>query len=370
MVSGSLRDLLIISTQAAELKRWLTPSLEPRVMNVRTLDTLSQTLYVTSVQIGAELLPFGQADPREQERLRREFLELNGELTALGRELALANAELARLNVLKNKFLGMASHDLRKPAGLILNLAEMLLEDASPMSDDARRNARQIVASATSMARLIDDFLDVTSIEADRLNLDIQVVEQDALVAAALAMVQEAAAKRGVEVKSSLAPACARLRGDGPKLEQVLTNLLSNAIEYAPDRTCVTVGSRLQAEGLCFWVEDQGDGLDPGQQRRFEAFTGSGAPKASGERSFGLGLAIVRRIVAAHGGTCFVESRQGGGSRFGFLLPAACRAMPKKLTDAAQAGREVRVPEDAPTGSAGAFQAANGDANVPSPCRT
>jgi signal transduction histidine kinase len=328
LASGSLGDLLIVSSDTAELKRWLTPSPQPRLMNVRTLDGLSQTLYVTSVRFGSELLLFGQVDPREQERLRREFLELNHELTALGRELSLANAELVRLSALKNRFLGMASHDLRKPTGLILNQAELLLEDPALAGlPDACRLLRGIIASAGSMAHLIDDFLDVAMIEAGRLTLDIQVVEQDALFATALALVQGAAVKRGIEVRNALDRAGARLRVDGPKLEQVLTNLISNAIEHSPDGGCVTVASRPEGEGLRFWVEDQGAGIDPEQQRRlFEAFSGSGAAKPSGERSVGLGLVIVRNIVEAHGGTCFVESRPGTGSRFGFLLPAGCKA--------------------------------------------
>ena len=328
LASGTLGDLLIVSSDTAELKRWLTPSPKPRLMNVRTLDGLSQTLYVTSVRFGSELLLFGQVDPREQERLRREFLELNHELTALGRELSLANAELVRLNALKNRFLGMASHDLRKPAGLMLNQAELLLEDPALAGlPDACRLLRGIVASAGSMALLIDDFLDVAMIEAGRLALDIRVVEQDALFATALALVQGGAARRGIEVRNALDRAGTRLRVDGPKLEQVLTNLIANAIEHSPDGACVTVASRPEGEGLRFWVEDQGAGIDPEQQRRlFEAFSGSGAPKPSGERSVGLGLVIVRNIVEAHGGTCFVESRPGAGSRFGFLLPAGCRA--------------------------------------------
>jgi signal transduction histidine kinase len=325
--SGSLRDLLVITTEEAELQRWLTPSPEPRMMNIRTLTGLPQTLYVTSVQIGFDLLLFGQADPREQERLRCEFLELNHELTALGRELALANAELARLNELKNKFLGMASHDLRKPAGLILNRAEMLLEDASVKSSaDAFGNIKSIIDSATSMARLIDDFLDVTMIESGRFNLDIQVVEQEGLVARAWTLVQVAAEKRGIYLKTSLDGATARIRVDGPKIEQVLTNLLSNAVEYSPQGACISVASLLQAEGIRFWVEDQGIGVDLEQrQRLFEAFASSGGVKQSGERSIGLGLVIVRKIIEAHGGTCFVESPQGVGSRFGFVLPDFCR---------------------------------------------
>lgn len=332
LVSGSLRAIMTITTEEAELQRWLTPSLKPRMMNINTPAGLPQTLYVTSVQIGSELLLFGQADPQEQERLRREFLELNQELTALSRELALANAELVRLDALKNKFLGMASHDLRKPTGLILNRAEMLLEEATVhLSAQACQNIRSMIASATSMARLIDDFLDVSVIEADSLRLDVQVVELDGLVAGAWALVQEAASKRGIHLITSLDEKTARWKVDGPKIEQVLTNLFSNAIEYSSDASSVRVESRWQIEGIRFWVEDQGEGLDKVQQQRlFQAFAGSGALKPSGERSIGLGLAIVRKIIEAHGGSCFVESQPCVGSRFGFVLPASCLAAPTR----------------------------------------
>ena len=327
LVSGSLKDMLVIKTEEAELQRWLMPSLEPRIMNISTLAGLPQTLYVTSVQLGPDLLLFGQADPQEQERLRHAFLELNHELTALSRDLALANSALVRLNALKNRFLGMASHDLRKPAGLILNRAELLLEDEAVNSSvEACLSLRIIMESATSMARLIDDFLDVTMIEAGRFNLDIQVVEQEGLVARAWALVQMAAEKRGIHLKTTLDGAVARMRADGPKIEQVLANLLSNAIEYSPNGALIAVASLMQPEGIRFWVEDKGVGLDFEQrQSLFEAFTGSGAVKQSGERSIGLGLAIVRKIVEAHGGTCFVESRPGIGSRFGFVLPDSCK---------------------------------------------
>jgi signal transduction histidine kinase len=329
LVCGSLKGLLVIKTKEAELQRWLTPSLEPRIMNISTLAGLPQTLYVTSVQIGPDLLLFGQADPQEQERLGHAFLELNHELTALSRELALANSELARLNALKNRFLGMASHDLRKPAGLILNRAELLLEDEAVNSSvEACLSLRIIMESATSMARLIDDFLDVTMIEAGRFNLDIQIVEQEGLVARAWALVQVAAQKRGIRLMTALDGAAARLRVDGPKMEQVLTNLLSNAVEFSPDGAFITLASVLQPEGIRFCVEDRGAGLDFEQrQRLFEAFTGSGAVKQNGERSVGLGLAIVRKIVEAHGGTCWVESQPGIGSRFGFVLPDSCKTV-------------------------------------------
>ena len=328
LVTGSLNDLLALPSDESDRQRWLTPSVEPRIMNIRTASGLPQTLYVTTVPLGSELLLFGQVDPEEQERLHREVLELNHELTALGRELARTNAELSRLNALKNQFLGMAAHDLRKPTGLILNLSELLLDDATGESGpNARSSLQKIIALATAMARLIDDFLDVSMIEAGRLTLDIQSVAQQELVATALTMMRAPAEKRGIRLQTCLDEAAARLRVDGPKLGQVLANLLSNAIEVSPDGGSVTVGSRADDEGVRFWVVDEGAGLDNEQQQRlFQAFSGSAGLKQSGERSIGLGLVIVRKIVEAHGGSVFVESQPGQGSCFGFVLPARCRS--------------------------------------------
>lgn len=324
LVSAPLEDLLIVTEEAVDRGRWLSQSERPQLMNVRTASGLPQTLYLTSVPLGEEWLLFGQTDPREQELLRRELLVLNHEATAQGRALAQANAELAHLNAVKNEFLGMASHDLRKPVGLILNCAESLQELAS-LSPEAHRDLEQVVTCATSMARLIDDFLDVASIEAQRLPLDLQVVGQEHLVEAALSLVRPAAGRRGVTLARELDGTSARLRVDGPKLEQVLANLLGNAVEHSPAGGRVLLVSRCQPEGVRFWVEDQGEGVGPEQQQRlFTAFAGSGAVKPGGERSMGLGLAVVRTIVAAHGGSCFVESQPGRGARFGFLLPASC----------------------------------------------
>ena len=329
LLDASLRELLVGSVDQVDLRHWLTPSDEPRIMNVRTHSGLPQTLYVTTVPVGSRLLLFGQTDPLEQERLRSGFLELNHELTALSRELAQANAELGRLNEMKNKFLGMASHDLRKPAALILNCAELLLDDAAAdLSPYALQNLRHIVDSASSMSHLIDDFLDVSVIESGHLVLDLQVVEQKALVASAFALVQLAAAKRGIKLTAHLDKSMSRLLVDGPKIEQVLTNLFSNAIDHSPDQAVITVRSLLQGDEIRFLVEDPGPGVNLELQHHlFEAFSGKGGLKPGGERSIGLGLVIVRKIVEAHGGSCFVESLPGFGSCFGFVLPAGCRAV-------------------------------------------
>lgn len=327
LVGGSLDELLIFPGESGALP-WLAPSAEPRIMNIRVAAGLPQTLYVSTAALDGEWLLLGQADPGEQERLRREVLELNHELTALSRELALANAQLDQLNKLKNQFLGMASHDLRKPTGLIMNNAELLQEMGTfEPGSQPQVILERIQRSATAMAALINDFLDVAMIEAGRLPLDVGIVDASQLFAGAAALTETAARKRQIVVSIDLDEALPRLRVDGGKLEQVLTNLLSNAIEHSPDGGAVNLGACCYGDGLRFWVKDYGTGLSAEQvQTLFREFAGSAVPKPSGERSIGLGLVLVRKVVEAHGGKMFVESEPARGSLFGFDLPAGCRA--------------------------------------------
>ena len=110
---------------------------------------------------------------------------------------------------------------------------------------------------------------------------------------------------------------------DAAKIEQVLTNLLSNAVEHSPTGASVTLSSCLMADALRVQVADTGPGISPEQQQRlFQSFaSGQGARKSTGERSIGLGLSISRKVIEAHGGRMFVESEPGRGSVFGFTLP-------------------------------------------------
>jgi signal transduction histidine kinase len=270
---------------------------------------------------------------RFQHDLYNELTRLNNELANAQRELAQQNFELERLNRLKNQFLGMAAHDLRKPVGLVLNYAEILTEDAAGrLTPDQLRLLETIGTAADRMGRLIDDFLDVSLIEAGHLSLDIQAVDLAELAGAAQTLVGRAAARRRIRMETDLDQAARRLRVDGPKMEQVLTNLLSNAVEHSPAEAAVVMGSRLEGDRVRVWIADRGKGIPLEQQRRlFQPFATGGADKPGGERSIGLGLAIARRIVEAHGGRMFVESAPDRGSVFGFTLPAPCAAEAAKI---------------------------------------
>lgn len=271
-------------------------------------------------------------DSAEQERLRRELLTLNHELSQLSRELELKNAELARLNALKNQFLGMAAHDLRRPVGLVLTYAEFLREEAQARLAPEQLQYLESIRGATDrMGRLIDDFLDVSLIEAGRFPLELQWVDIPKLLDDARRFADLPAAKRRVTLAMEPEPELPRWRADGPKLEQALTNLLSNAIEYSPPGSRVRAGCRRQGADLLFWVTDQGPGLDDAQKKGlFRAFSGTMRRKSDGERSIGLGLLIAYKIVNGHGGRLTVDSIPGHGATFQFTLPPPDSAVSTK----------------------------------------
>ena len=324
LVGQAWHSMLLNFSAPPAFADWLADPKRPRLLNVHTRSGLPQTLQVTLEPHGADYLLFGEVNGAEQERMRREVLELNHELNNLGRELALKNAELAQLNALKNQFLGMAAHDLRKPIGLILSYGEFLLDEAASSLTAEQLEFLQIMhGAADRMRRVVDDFLDVSLIEAGRFSLEEDAADLSELAQAAIRLVKISANKRGVSVTTDLDPASLHLFVDAAKIEQVLTNLLSNAVEHSPSAGCVTLSSHVLPAELRLQVSDSGAGIAPAQQQRlFQSFaSGQAALKTTGERSIGLGLAIARKIVEAHGGRMFVRSEPGHGSTFGFTLP-------------------------------------------------
>lgn len=307
------------------LSDWLADPARPRLLTVHTTSGMPQTLEVTVEEEDGTWLLFGEVNAAEQDRLGREVLDLNRELNNLSRELAHKNAELAQLSALKNQFLGMAAHDLRKPIGLILSYAEFVIEEAGEaLSAEHRGFLGTIHGSAERMRKVVDEFLDVSLIEAGRFSLDEQAQNLEDLAGAAITLVHLAAAKRKVRVESRIDPAATRLFVDGPKIEQVLTNLLSNAVEHSPESDSVSISSATTADEVRISIQDHGRGISHEQQQRlFQSFASGQAKKTTGERSIGLGLAIARKIVEAHGGKMFVESEPGHGSTFGFTLPSS-----------------------------------------------
>ncbi|MCP1661412.1 MULTISPECIES: sensor histidine kinase KdpD [Methanocalculus] len=304
------------------LDKWRNES-PPHLMNIRTADGRPLSFQIHLYHTRRCHLIFGQKDSTGPEVLNREILGLNQELTTITRELNQKNAELAGLNEMKNQFLGMAAHDLRNPVTIILLSIDLLL-DSVPDDDhsDEAQMLRGIRRAAAQMSQVINDFLDVSIIESGQLRLNIREVDIPDMLEHVQQNLHPAAKKGDVTMDIVLDPAIESLRIDGGKIEQVLTNLGSNAIEHSPSGERVIIRGLHGKEEIRFQVEDSGAGISPEMQRElFSPFSGSRRSKRGGERSIGLGLVISRKIVEAHGGAMYVESEPDIGSTIGFTLP-------------------------------------------------
>ena len=264
---------------------------------------------------------------REQEerdsRFYDELSRLNNELTTAQRELAKKNAALARLNEQKNQFLGIAAHDLRNPLDVIQTYSEFLLEDASAvLSEEQIDFIHKIYSSSAYMLYLVNDFLDYSRIEAGRLDLDKSSSDLSKLCEKVVERSRVIADKKQTEIVFDAAENLPAILIDESKIEQVLSNLIGNAIKFSPAGSCIEIGLIKRGTEFVLSVKDDGPGIAQTEAETLFAPFVRGKTKATGgEKSTGLGLAIVKKIVEGHGGAIAVETAPGRGSTFYVSLP-------------------------------------------------
>ncbi len=253
--------------------------------------------------------------------LYEDLTRLNNEMTNLQREMTKKNVELERLNAQKNRFLGMAAHDLRNPLGVILNYSEFL--EAEAALDDEQRDFIVTIREASEfMLRLVEDLLDVSSIEAGQLRLDRQPTDLAEFVRRNVMRNGVLAARKNITVEFETPQPMPPVYADAAKLEQVLNNLIGNAVKFSQPGSSVTVRADC-ADGMArIAVRDQGPGIPATDLPHvFTPFHRTSGRGTAGEQSTGLGLSIVRRIVEGHGGRIWLESVVGQGTTFSVTLP-------------------------------------------------
>ncbi|HVU32312.1 MAG TPA: hybrid sensor histidine kinase/response regulator [Opitutaceae bacterium] len=233
--------------------------------------------------------------------------------------------QLSRANAAKNRFLGMAAHDLRNPLASIRGLAEFLRDGTvGPLNSEQLELVATIHDASQSMLVVVNDLLDVATIEAGELKLSLGSVDLPDLVGKSVALINIEAAKKNTHVVMEAKAPASPLAIDAAKMRQVIDNLLSNAVKYSPPGSRVTVILTRDAErheiGLS--VRDQGPGIPAGERDRlFKDFGRLSVQPTGGEKSTGLGLAICRKIVEAHGGKISAENLQDRGCEFRVTLP-------------------------------------------------
>lgn len=233
--------------------------------------------------------------------------------------------QLSKANQAKNRFLGMAAHDLRNPLASIRGIAEFLREGAvGPLTTDQLDLIETIHGASTSMLDMVNELLDVATIESGELKLNRGKHDLAELVAKAVALINREAGKKGTQIVFEHPPGPVITQIDPAKMKQVVDNLLSNGVKYSPPGSTITATvMRDDAHHRCILaVRDQGPGIPENERDKlFKDFSRLSSQPTGGEKSTGLGLAICRKIVDAHQGTIVAENLPQGGCEFRVTLP-------------------------------------------------
>jgi len=263
-----------------------------------------------------------------------EMSRLTEELDRRGRELSQANQRIQEANRAKSQFLANMSHELRTPLNSIIGFSEILGEKLEGKTEPRFvRFLHNILSSGRHLLALINDILDLSKIEAGKMELIFEPVSVANIVHGVESVMQGVAAKRRIRIVTEIAPDLPPIVADPPRVKQVLYNLLSNAVKFSGEGSTVTLRAALAPEALpgadgvpatamMLEVVDQGLGIrNEDQQLIFEEFRQVDGGTTRNMGGTGLGLALVKRFVEMHGGRVDVDSEPGVGSTFRVLLP-------------------------------------------------
>jgi signal transduction histidine kinase len=240
----------------------------------------------------------------------------------LFKELEGANRELAAASQHKSEFLANMSHELRTPLNAIIGFSEVLSEKMfGTLNEKQEEYSKDINASGQHLLSLINDILDLSKIEAGRMELELSDFHLSTALDSALTLVRERAGRRSIALHLSVDERLGQMRGDERKVRQVVLNLLSNAIKFTPEGGRIEVAA-VAKDGLVeVSVSDTGVGIAPEDQEAvFEEFRQVGTADKKVEGT-GLGLTLCRKFVELHGGKIWVKSQVGVGSTFTFTIP-------------------------------------------------
>ncbi len=247
-------------------------------------------------------------------------------LTKKNEEMAVANKNLEELNELKNRFLGIASHDLRNPLYLIKSYSEILKDELKGNISNTRQNfLEKIYASSKFMETLLDNLLDISKIESGKYDLNKKEENLNELTKNQIKTHELIAKKKNIEISLDLGE-IPMVDCDKNAVIQIMGNFIGNAIKFSPANTNITVRTGREENAVRFSVTDEGPGICKEEQALlFGEFQTLSNKPTGGEKSTGLGLAIVKKLVNLHGGNVGVKSELGKGSTFLFDLPANAR---------------------------------------------
>ncbi len=240
-------------------------------------------------------------------------------------ELSTANAELARATRLKDEFLANMSHELRTPLNAILGMSEVLkLEVYGQLNDQQQKALLHIEEGGRHLLELINDILDLSKIEAGKLDLEIRVLNVEEVCQTSIRFINQLAKEKQIKTSLTIGPAINSIQADNRRLKQILVNLLNNAVKFTPEggKMGLEVTYDQEHNTIHFTVWDTGIGIRQEHvQRLFTPFVQIDSKLSRQHEGTGLGLSLVARLTEMHSGGVSVKSEVGQGSRFTVSLP-------------------------------------------------
>ncbi len=308
---------------------------------------------------------------KSYEALEIKVMERTKELEDANKKLEILNSELQQRRVeaeeaklqadsasrAKSDFLANMSHELRTPLNAIIGFSEVMESGiAGPLNEKQKEYLGDVVESGKHLLSLINDILDLSKIEAGKMELDLSEFNLKELINGSLLMFKEKAMKHNIKVSSEIEEGIKTIIADARKIKQVLFNLLSNAMKFTPDGGSVSVKARLvnseqylvdskrlftddyslttDRDFIEIVVEDTGIGISPEDQKRlFQPFQQLEAALTKKVAGTGLGLNLCKKFVELHGGKIRVESEAGKGSKFIFVIPSKAKPSTKRIVD-------------------------------------
>jgi two-component system, OmpR family, sensor kinase len=250
-----------------------------------------------------------------------EFTRLNNDLVNTQRELNKSNHQLAQLNDQKNQLIGIAAHDLRNPLGVISGYLQFIKGTGDNLNEAQIAMLDKTVQTTQKMTSMLEELLDMSELESGKVTLNLKKVDLNQILKDNIELNQVIADAKSIKIHLE-SPGALFIRIDDSKVEQVISNFISNAIKYSHPETNIYVALSFDDKTVTVTVRDQGQGIPKDELKNvFEPFKTTSVKSTGGEKSTGLGLAITKKVIEAHKGKIGVKSKVAQGSEFYFELP-------------------------------------------------